>query len=80
MIENRFASSEASFITMSAWDNCVDLGLGHTPGNPTLPIWVGVDASTKHDSTAVVAVTWNKKSQQARLVTHRVSNHHPISH
>ena len=72
MAENRFTSTEAAFIDMAKWDDCVDLGLGHTPGNPTLPIWVGVDASTKHDSTAVVAVTWNKKSQQARLVTHRI--------
>ena len=72
MAENRFTSTEAAFIELAKWDACTDRGLGHTPGNPTLPIWVGVDASTKHDSTAVVAVTWNKKSQQARLVTHRV--------
>jgi hypothetical protein len=42
-----------------------------------LPIWVGVDASIKRDSTAIVATTWDKKAQQVRLVTHRVFQPNP---
>ena len=37
-----------------------------------LPIYVGVDASVKHDSSAIVAVTFDSRAQQARLVFHRV--------
>ena len=72
MIENRFVTSESSFIDMAAWDRCVDPGLGHAVNDPGLPIWVGVDASIKHDCTAIVATTWDQKAQQVRLVTHRV--------
>ena len=72
MIENRFVTSASSFIDMAAWDRCVDRGLGHAVNNPGLPIWVGVDGSVKHDSTAIVATTWEKTAQRVRLVTHRV--------
>ena len=72
MIENRFVTSEASFVEMAQWDACVDANLGHTPGNPLLPVYLGVDASTKHDSTAIVCVCWDKKAKQVRLVTHRI--------
>ena len=72
MIENRFVTTENSFVELSAWDNCVDPRLGHAVNDPGLPIWVGVDASIKHDSTAIVAATWEQKAQRVRLVTHRV--------
>ena len=36
------------------------------------PVWVGVDASVKHDLTAIAAVTFDRKQQKVRLVTHRV--------
>jgi phage terminase large subunit-like protein len=38
----------------------------------SLEVWVGVDASIKHDSTAIVAVAWDKKVGLARLVWHRI--------
>ena len=72
MIENRFVTSESSFIDMIAWDRCLDQRLGHVVNDPGLPIWVGIDASIKHDSTAIVATTWDQQRQQVRLVTHRV--------
>ena len=34
--------------------------------------WVGVDASFKHDSTAIVGVTWDRKSKQVRQLWHRI--------
>ena len=43
-----------------------------TPTLERIPIYVGVDASTKRDSTALVAVTFDKKTQMVRLVQHRV--------
>ena len=72
MIECRFVTSESPFINMSAWDRCVDPGLSAVPVDKGLPIYVGVDASTKHDSTDIVAVHWDKRAQQVRLVFHRV--------
>lgn len=72
MIENRFVTNEISFIEMSAWDECVDARLGHAASNRALSVWVGVDASIRHDSTAIVAVTCDRNAQQVRLVTHRI--------
>ena len=61
MIENRFVTTESSFVDMAAWDRCVDPRLGHAVNDPGLPIWVGVDASIKHDCTAIVATTWDQQ-------------------
>jgi phage terminase large subunit-like protein len=72
MPSNEFASSSSQFVELSTWDKCVDLTLGHMPPDPRLPVFCGVDASYKHDQTAIVCVTFDKSRQQARLVTHRV--------
>jgi hypothetical protein len=72
MIENRFVTSESAFVELAAWDKCVDHRLGHVMSDSALPIWIGIDASIKRDSTAIVATTWDHKAQQVRLVTHRV--------
>jgi phage terminase large subunit-like protein len=72
MIENRFVTSKSSFIDMAMWDRCIDARLGHTVSDRGLSIWIGLDASIKRDSTAIVAVTWDQKAQQVRLAAHRV--------
>jgi hypothetical protein len=72
MIENRFTVTESTFIDMAWWDACVDKNLGHMVTQTTLPIYVGVDASTKRDSTALVAVCWDDANQRIRLVSHRI--------
>jgi phage terminase large subunit-like protein len=72
MIECRFVTSESSFVELSQWDRCVAPGLGHMHNNKALPVFIGIDASTKHDSTAIVVTTWDKKAQAVRLVTHYV--------
>jgi hypothetical protein len=72
MIENRFVATETSFIDMSWWDACVHPDARPVQVEPTLHVWVGVDASVKRDSTAIVAVSWDKKYQHARLVWHRI--------
>jgi phage terminase large subunit-like protein len=37
-----------------------------------MKVWIGVDASTKHDQTALCAVTFDVKSKRVRLVRHAV--------
>jgi phage terminase large subunit-like protein len=72
LAENRFVSGESSFVSMAAWDRCIDPRLGPAINNKTLGIYVGVDASVRHDQTAICAVSFDKKSQLTRLVFHRV--------
>jgi phage terminase large subunit-like protein len=72
---NEFASSSSQFVEMAKWDRCTDFTIGHLPADPTLSVWVGVDASHKHDGSAVVVVAFDQSRQQARLVTHCV--YHP---
>jgi hypothetical protein len=67
--ENRFVSSSADFITSEMYDKCIKLS-GPPPSNPMMPIFAGVDASTKRDSTAIVAV--NGDGDNVRLVFHRI--------
>jgi phage terminase large subunit-like protein len=69
---NEFASSSSQFIDMQKWDACVNPALGSVPVDLFMPIWVGCDASTKHDSSAIVAVTFDTKHQIVRLVCHRI--------
>jgi hypothetical protein len=70
LIENRWVTSQSSFIDMAAWDACVDSGLRPMSPDQNLPIYVAVDASTKRDSTAIVAVSTD--GERVRLVAHRV--------
>jgi hypothetical protein len=59
MIENTFVTSETTFIDMDSWDACVDPNATPTLIDQRLPVWVGVDASVKRDSTAIVACTFD---------------------
>jgi phage terminase large subunit-like protein len=70
MIQNQFASSESSFVDMSWWDSCVDSQLSPALAEPTLPVWVGVDASVKRDSTAIVCCAF--AGGRVRLIWHKV--------
>jgi phage terminase large subunit-like protein len=70
--ENRFVTSENSFIDLAAWDRCVDPQASAVPANLFLPVYIGVDASTKRDSSAIVGVTFDQSSQRVRLVFHRI--------
>jgi phage terminase large subunit-like protein len=71
MVLNEFASSESAFVDLSAWDACVLPSLAPLREDKRLHIWVGVDASVKRDSTALVACTYNKRAKCVRLVAHR---------
>lgn len=72
MIENRFVSSESGFVPPEWWAACEDATLRPVVADREMPVWVGVDASVKRDSTALVAVTWDRAVKRVRLVWHRV--------
>lgn len=72
LIENRWVSSESSFVGIDQWNRCVDSELSPILAEPSLRVWCGVDASVKHDSTAVVACTFDQTAARVRLVWHRV--------
>lgn len=77
MIENRFVTTESSFIDLAAWDKCIDRDSGPLINDSRLPIFVGIDASTKHDLTAIVSVTFDRGAQVIRLVNHVIFSTQP---
>ena len=70
LIENRWVTSESSFVDMQWWDACIDPEATSALTEPGLPVWIGVDASVKRDSTAIVAATF--AGGKVRLVWHRI--------
>ena len=72
MIENRWVTTESSFVEMAWFDACVDPDARPLVIDRTMPVWIGVDASVKRDSTAIVAVAWDSRANKVRLVSHRV--------
>ncbi len=72
LIENRFVTGTESFIAPEQWDACIDPLLLPVVADRSLPVWVGVDASLKRDSTAIVACTWDRRTRKVRLVWHRI--------
>jgi Phage Terminase len=71
MIENRFVTTESAFVEMTWFDACVDSS-ARMMAAAELPVYVGIDASVKHDSTAIVAVHWDRNEGKAYLVWHRI--------
>src|SRR5262249_45783134 len=71
MVLNEFASSESAFVDLSAWDACVVPDLVPLREDKRLHVWVGVDASTKRDSSALVACAYHKQAQCVRLIAHK---------
>jgi phage terminase large subunit-like protein len=77
MCLNEFAAAESAFVDMTAWDQCTIPSM--TPAAPdyNLEVWAGIDASVKHDSTALVLCTADAESKAVRLVAHRVFTPRP---
>jgi phage terminase large subunit-like protein len=69
-IENRWVTSEDSFIETAWWDECCTGA--PVVAQPGLAVYVGVDASTKRDSTAIAVCSWDPAAQKVRLVAHKV--------
>jgi phage terminase large subunit-like protein len=68
--ENEFVTSETNFTTGEQWDECVTLS-GPPPSNPMMPVYIGVDASVKRDSTAICVVNGEKDSG-VRVNAHKI--------
>jgi phage terminase large subunit-like protein len=64
--------SESGFVTLEQWDAIVDHSAHPIVSDPNLPVCVGLDASVKHDSTAIVVCMWDQQTQRVRLIFHRV--------
>ena len=77
MIGNQFVSSESGFVDLAWWDRCTTPTLRPVVADPSLAVWVGVDASVKRDSTAIVVVTWDADAKKVRLVWHRILRPRP---
>jgi phage terminase large subunit-like protein len=71
-IANQFVTTESTFVDMSDWDACNDPDARPVIENRRLRVWVGIDASVRRDSTALVACTYDRDTQKVRLVTHRI--------
>ena len=67
--ENKWVRDVTEFIDIDRYDQCVNKNLTPLLPNKDIKIWVGVDASVKGDSTAVVAVTRN--GNKVRLANYR---------
>lgn len=69
---NKRATGSEAFIELDAWDACVDPE--HRPILPTRegPIYLGIDASVKHDSAAVVATGYDPERKKVILIRHRI--------
>lgn len=71
MIENRFASGSEQFIPVEWWDRAATAQPIVADGQRA--VWLGVDASTKHDHAAVLAAAWdNEAKNKVRCVAHRI--------
>jgi hypothetical protein len=76
LIENRWVTSESSFVEMQWFDACVDPDLFPILADPRIPVWVGVDASVKRDSTAIVCCAFIEG--KVRLIWHRIFQPSPF--
>jgi Phage Terminase len=72
LIENRWVTSESSFVDPDWLDACTDAGAAPVVADRGLSVWLGIDASVKRDSTAIVAVTWDSGAKKVRVVAHRI--------
>jgi hypothetical protein len=65
---NEFTSGEGAFVSVDDFDGCTS---NYNPPaiDTTLDVWVGLDGSVKHDSTALAAVAW--QDGRLRLIAHR---------
>lgn len=51
-----WTAASGQWLPDGAWRDCQVAAVAFSPGEP---VWCGVDASTKHDSAALVAVQWS---------------------
>lgn len=57
---NEWTSAESQFLPAGVWEGC-QAAIDPLGANDRRKVWVGVDASTSRDYTALVGVTWNRR-------------------
>jgi phage terminase large subunit-like protein len=67
--ENKWVSSESRFINPGIFDACVSPGLRPDTSGA---LFIGIDASVKHDSTALVIVKYSENSDNLVLAAHKI--------
>lgn len=72
---NQWQAGEEAFVTSDAWDACTDPNLHPLLPDRGVKVDVGVDAATKKDTAAVVAVS--RVGQSVELVAHRIFTPRP---
>ena len=72
MIGNKWVRGEGDFLQEAWIEACTNPELRPSLGDSNLAVFVGIDASTKHDWCAVVATTYDDEAQKVRLVRHYV--------
>jgi hypothetical protein len=72
MICNRFVRAEAAFIDLTLYDQVVDPLMGHRVADKSLICWAGIDASYKHDSTALALLSWDQINLRVFICDHRI--------
>jgi hypothetical protein len=79
MVLCEFVSSSSIFISSDDWAACEDRSLRPIVAAKGMPVWVGVDASLKHDATAIAVCSWDTAMQKVRLVDLRIFQPSPDS-
>jgi len=69
--ENPWTEGNESFIDLDWWDNCTNYDYTPLLPNKDETIFLGVDASTKGDSIAVVACAYDWDAGKVRICRHR---------
>jgi hypothetical protein len=72
LIENRFVTSEQTFVEEEWWDACERDDVRPVVADKSLAVFAGLDASVKRDATAIVACTWDDHEKRVRVVWHRI--------
>jgi phage terminase large subunit-like protein len=70
--ENKRATGSEAFIPLEDWDRCIDPNCRAMLSSYERRLFVGVDASTKGDSSAVVAVYRDSELSKVVLAKHRI--------
>jgi LAGLIDADG-like domain/Terminase large subunit, endonuclease domain len=84
IMENRWVSSESTFIEGNSYDHCVDKTFRPPERAPHLHVWAAVDASVKKDSTAIVTVALDSEevSEQKTILDEirasKYPHHNPL--
>jgi phage terminase large subunit-like protein len=73
---NQWVSSESKFIDGEMYDRCVDPLARPCLIDQSLTVFAGLDASLRHDTSALVGVTYDWKEKRVRVVAHKLFRPH----